>query len=177
MRRVVPILVALLAAAATGCGSDGGTTTTTVTRTEPTPGGATTTTEPELSPAHMAKAERIDVGDLFFFKTPSGRIGCAVSSEPATLRCDTAFPTRFSHSGHTCEAGDYGQAFELTPSGPAKAICAGDTVLSAPDAHAIPYGRTWLLGPFMCISLRSGLSCHNGTGHGLALSLQAQRLT
>jgi hypothetical protein len=70
---------------------------------------------------------------------------------------------------------DYGQAFVLTRSGPAGAACAGDTVLLA-NARTIPYGKTWLLGPYSCTSRESGLSCRNPDGHGLALSLQAQKV-
>jgi hypothetical protein len=173
-RLPLPLLVLPLVVAA--CGSAGSKTTTqTVTTTEPS--GAETTppkTQRQRS-APREQGQRIDVGDFYFFEMPSKRIGCALSTDPTTLRCDTAFPTRFSQSGHTCQEGDYGQAFELRESGPAEAICAGDTVLSSTDAHTIPYGKTWLVGPFACTSRTSGLTCRKG-GHGLALSLQAQKL-
>jgi hypothetical protein len=170
------VIVLLLIA---GCGSGGGTTTVTTTETGPTDTtGATDTGATEAEPPPQdANGERIDVGNgIFMFEMPSKRIGCAVSSDPSTIRCDTAFQTRFSRSGHRCQFGDYGQAFEMRRSGAAKAICAGDTVLSAPDARTIPYGRTWLLGPYTCISRKSGLSCRNPDGHGIALSLQAQKV-
>jgi hypothetical protein len=180
MRRLtLPLLVLVLVAA--GCG---GSDTKTVTTTVRTPPAADTTPTP---PPHkdpndsyplpkQESAERIYVGDSFFLQMPSKHIGCAVTSDPTSLRCDTTFPTRFSHTGHTCQAGDYGQAFELRDSGRAEAICAGDTVLSAPGARKFPYGKTWLLGPFICISRQSGLACRNSDGHGFALSLQAQKL-
>lgn len=174
---LLPLLVVLVVAA--GCGSGSDTTTVTTTVPEPPAGDPSTTdtdgaeTEP---PPQAENGERIDIGESLFFHTPTGRIGCAVTKDPTTLRCDTAFQTRFSRSGHRCEFGDYGQAFELRRSGAARAICAGDTVLSANDARTIPYGKTWLLGPYTCISRKSGLSCRNPEGHGLALSLQAQKV-
>jgi hypothetical protein len=177
-------LVLLLVPIIAGCGGGGDTTTVTVPADDrPTPapdtsgGDAGNGADETKPPAPPENGERIDVGDSpYFFVMPSKHIGCAVTSDPTSLRCDTTFPTRFSHTGHTCQAGDYGQAFELRDSGRAEAICAGDTVLSAPGARKFPYGKTWLLGPFICISRQSGLACRNSGGHGLALSLQAQKL-
>jgi hypothetical protein len=177
VRRLAPLAVVLLLLG--GCGG-GDTTTVTTTETGPPPTENTDTTGTgaiETAPRSQAgNGERIDIGTSFFFEMPSKRIGCAVTTGPATLRCDTAFATRFSRSGHRCEFGDYGQAFALRRSGAARAICAGDTVLSAPDARTIPYGKTWLLGPYTCISRKSGLACSNPDGHGIALSLQAQKV-
>ena len=172
----------MLVSLAAGCG---GSDTKTVTTTEPAPPAADTTptgptkTDPNDSRPlpKQEKAERIYVGDSFFFQMPSKHIGCAVTNNPSTLRCDTTFPTRFGRTGHTCEAGDYGQAFEVHDTGRASAICAGDTVLSAPDARTFRYGKNWRLGPsFICISRESGLACRNSDGHGFSLSLQAQKL-
>jgi hypothetical protein len=175
MRRLVlPLLILGLAA---GCGSGSGSTTT-VTQTEPptatdtTKTGATET-EP---PPQEENGERIDVGTFLAFEMPSKRIGCAVTTDPTTLRCDTAFPTRFSRLGRTCDMGDYGQAFLMRRNGPARAICAGDTVLSATNSHTFAYGKTWLLGPYTCVSRKAGLSCRNPDGHGISLSLQAQKV-
>jgi hypothetical protein len=177
VRRLAALLV-LLPLLLPGCGSGG---TTTITTTEPGPPTTTDTTDTGATetepPPRDESGERIDVGDSYFLRTPSGRIGCAATTNPSTLRCDTAFPTRFSRSGRTCEFGDYGQAFVVRPHGAGKAICAGDTVLLSGNAsHTIPYGRTWLLGPYTCISRKSGLTCENGEGHGVALSLQAQKV-
>ena len=181
MRRAAFVLI--MPVAVVGCGSSGaGKTTITKTTTGATkpPAAAEGTHGGRLPKPSTLQADgagvRIDVGDFFTFEMPSKRIGCAVTTDPTTLRCDTAFPTRFSRTGHTCEAGDYGQAFLLRRSGPARAICAGDTVLSANDAQTIPYGKTWLLGPYSCTSRETGLSCKNPDGHGLSLSLQAQKV-
>ena len=172
MRRLAALL--LLLALFAGCGDSGGTTTVTTTETEPATGDTPGVTEPEPPPRD--EGERIDVGDFFAFETPSGRIGCAATTSPTTLRCDTAFPTSFSRSGRSCEFGDFGQAFLLRRSGAGKPICAGDTVLSASESRTIGYGETWLLGPYTCTSRKSGLSCRNDEGHGIALSVQSQRV-
>jgi uncharacterized protein DUF6636 len=176
-------LVALaVAMAAVGCGSDkksdtaANTTPSTSTLPEvkgepPTEKKAAT---PEPKPSKTGQA--VEVVDFLAFKTPSGKIGCAVTKDPTTLRCDTKYETSFSRSGHRCTEGDYGHSFEVLPSGAGKAICAGDTVLSATNARTIPYGKTWALGPFRCIARMTGLSCVNGAGHGFSLSVQSQRL-
>ena len=103
--------------------------------------------EAPAKPKPAPAGERIETGTSYFFVTPSGKIGCGVFRDPTTLRCDTKYETSFSRSGHTCTEGDYGHAFEVGESGAGKAICAGDTVLSATESHTIPYGKTWLLGP------------------------------
>ncbi|HKP92110.1 MAG TPA: DUF6636 domain-containing protein [Thermoleophilaceae bacterium] len=181
MRRLALLLI--LVPLVAGCGSGDETTTVTTTETGseevvPTDTGATDTgaTETEPPPPEEAKGERIEVGDLLYFEMPSKRIGCAATTSPTTLRCDTAFPTRFSRSGRTCEFGDFGQAFMLRRSGRGRPICAGDTVLSATDPRTIPYGSTWLLGPYSCTSRKTGLTCRNPEGHGIALSLEEQRV-
>jgi uncharacterized protein DUF6636 len=166
-----------------GCGSDkkpdtaAKTPPSTTTSTLPEVAGKTSTEKkasPEPKPARTGQA--VEVVDFLAFKTPSGKIGCAVTKDPTTLRCDTKYETSFSRSGHKCTEGDYGHSFEVLPSGNGMAICAGDTVLSATNSRTIPYGKTWMLGPFRCIAKTSGLSCVNGAGHGFSLSVQSQRL-
>jgi hypothetical protein len=176
--------LAALTVAVGACGSDEKSTTaaktppsTTSTGTLPEVKGKSSTTRtstPTPKPAQTGKP--VQVVDFLAFKTPSGKVGCAVTKDPTTLRCDTTYETSFSRSGHRCTEGDYGHSFEVLPSGAGKAICAGDTVLSATNAKTIPYGTTWALGPFRCIARTSGLSCVNGAGHGFSLSVQSQRL-
>jgi hypothetical protein len=180
VRRLLPVVAALLLVA--GCGGGDQTTTVTTTAPEPPAGDATPTGPTDTGaneaepPPQEPRGDRIDIGTFYAFEMPSKRIGCAVTTDPTTLRCDTAFPTRFSRARRTCEFGDFGQAFLLRRSGAARPICAGDTVLSATDSHAFPYGKTWLLGPYSCISRKTGLSCRNPEGHGMSLSLEAQKV-
>jgi uncharacterized protein DUF6636 len=181
MWRIAPCLAALVLVA--GCGSDekksttGAKAPTSSTGTlPPVQGKASKKKNGGAKPQAVRSGERIQTGTSFFFETPSGKVGCGVFLDPTSLRCDTMYETSFSRSGHTCTEGDYGHAFQVFPTGNGKAICAGDTVASATDSHTIPYGKTWLLGPFSCTARQSGLTCSNGQGHGFALSVESQRL-
>ena len=180
MWRLIAALAALALVA--GCGgsdkkqSTASTPSKTSTGTLPSVASSGKTKRARAKPKAAPAGERIATGTSYFFATPSGKIGCGVFRDPTTLRCDTKYETSFSRSGHTCTEGDYGHAFEVGESGAGKAICAGDTVLSATDTHTIPYGRTWLLGPFSCTSRTTGLTCRNGQGHGLSLSKEKQAL-
>ena len=181
MWRLIAGLAALVLVV--GCGSDKKSDSA----AGPTPGTTSTGTLPSIQgkggekgkPEANKKApagDRIATGTSYFFVTPSEKIGCGVFRDPTTLRCDTKYETSFSRSGHTCQEGDYGHAFQVSESGAGEAICAGDTVLSATEKHTIPYGKTWLLGPFSCTAEQSGLTCRNGGGHGFKLSVQSQKL-
>ena len=139
----------------------------------PPPSKKVTTTK---APPPAPNGNVIQVKSYLAFKNPTGKIGCAYTKSPTTLRCDTAFPTRFSHMGHKCTGGIYGQAFEVSPSGKSRAVCAGDTVLSASSMRTIPYGHAWTIGPYACTSQTSSLTCTNGAGHGVRLSLKQQLL-
>jgi hypothetical protein len=180
MWRLTAGLAALVFVA--GCGSDKKSdtaaktppTTTSTGTLPPVQGKKSKKLTPKPKPA--PSGETIQTGNFYFFTTPSGKIGCAVTNAPDTLRCDTKYETSFSRSGHKCSEGDYGHSFQVNPTGAGEAICAGDTVFGATNAHTIPYGKTWLLGPFSCNAQQSGLSCRNGAGHGFALSVQSQRL-
>jgi hypothetical protein len=185
------LLAGFLAAAAltlAGCGSGSSDHAATKPRSATGPKTATipevqggsskkggTSTESKTPPP-AANGEVIKAGNFLAFRTPSGKLGCAYTKDPTTLRCDTAYPTRFSRSGHHCTEGDYGHSFQMSPGGRSGAICAGDTVLSATNARTIPYGHTWTIGPYGCTSQTSSLTCTNGQGHGWRLSLQEQRL-
>jgi hypothetical protein len=179
--------LAALTVAVGACGSDEKSTTaaktpppTTSTGTLPEVKGRSSSKEKvaagRADPEPSKTGDPVQVVDFLAFKTPSGKVGCAVTKDPTTLRCDTTYETSFSRSGHRCTEGDYGHSFEVLPTGAGKAICAGDTVLSATNAKTIPYGKTWLLGPFRCIARTTGLSCVNGANHGFSLSVESQRL-
>lgn len=186
MSRLAACLAALvLVLVLPGCGSSGkksssasGTpTTTSAGGTLPPVQGKGVHRKPAVKPPKPPSGgTSVKVVDFLAFQTPSGKVGCAVTRAPDTLRCDTRYATSFSRSGHKCTEGDYGQSFEVLPGGAGKAICAGDTVLGAANAKTIPYGTTWRLGPFTCTAQQSGLTCQNGAGHGFALSVQSQRL-
>jgi Family of unknown function (DUF6636) len=179
MWRLVAVLAAALLLMA-GCGSDSDKKPSTAAA----PPTTSTGTLPSVQGKHGKKGQeakriapagdRIDTGASYFFMTPSKKIGCGFFRDPTTLRCDTNYETSFSRSGHKCTEGDYGHAFQVDASGAGKAICAGDTVMSATEQHTIPYGKTWRLGPFSCSAETSGLTCRSGGGHGFSLSVQSQ---
>ena len=64
----------------------------------------------------------------------------------------------------------------MSPNGRSRAICAGDTTLSATNAKTISYGRSWTIGPYNCASKTTALTCTNGAGHGWRLSREQQLL-
>lgn len=114
------------------------------------------------------------------FRTPSNNIHCMVEPllEPGDaplLRCDVmqrdnADPPMPAD----CDA-DWGTAFYVTGRDePGARMCAGDTVKGT--APVLPYGGRWRGAGFECLSETSGLTCHNGSGHGFSLSRRVQRL-
>ena len=112
---------------------------------------------------------------LTSFQTPSKNIGCIGGTFDGRqfLRCDigrTRVPAPPRPS--TCDA-DYGNAFEMSPSGRAHRICHGDTALGGP--RVLGYGRSIRIGAFSCTSRQTGLTCRNRAGHGWFLS--AGRIT
>jgi hypothetical protein len=111
----------------------------------------------------------------FWFQTPSKKIACA--GDARSIRCDTAFPTRFAAKKYKpkgCNF-DWGPAFEMGVRGPARLGCVSDTVLNH-NAQVLAYGKTRTFGKFTCTSSTSGLRCQNRAGHGWFLSRQRQLL-
>jgi hypothetical protein len=108
--------------------------------------------------------------------TPSGNIGCIAAG--GVLRCDVRVsrapvPPRPA----SCEF-DWGNAFEMTPRGRARRLCASDTALPGRGTghRVLAYGRSRRIGPFRCASARVGLTCRNRAGHGWFLSRERIRL-
>jgi hypothetical protein len=69
--------------------------------------------------------------------------------------------------------------FELGRTTRGRVTCSGG-ILYSPDTqrpvyHRLAYGATWRHGGFTCTSARTGLTCHNGRGHGLFLSRESWR--
>ena len=104
-----------------------------------------------------------------FFQTPSHNIGCAYASSPASLRCDIRTGLKPPPSKPKGCQNDWTFGYSVNATGPARKVCAGDTVFS-PTAKVIRYGTTWRSGPFSCKSSTSGLRCKNRSDHGFFLS-------
>ena len=105
------------------------------------------------------------------FVTPSGNIGCI--GDAREVRCDIR---QTSATGpkrpKSCDL-DWGDAYRLGPTGRARGVCHGDTVLPTPGdgTRVIAYGTTIRLSPNLrCASRRTGLTCSNNAGHGFKLS-------
>jgi hypothetical protein len=106
------------------------------------------------------------------FRTPSRHIYCIYTSQPAFLRCDVNFKTRFRHKPASCEF-DWGRSVGVSETGRARVLCVSDSAYS-PHARVIAYGTTRRFGPFTCASRRTGLTCRNGKRHGFMLSVAQQ---
>jgi hypothetical protein len=107
------------------------------------------------------------------FRTPSSNIGCVYAPArevmAANLRCDILSglkPAPRKPQGCTL---DWKYGYQLSPTGPARTVCAGDTAVDR-RAKAIPYGGRWAAGGFACVVRKTGLRCHNRSGHGFFLS-------
>ena len=114
---------------------------------------------------------------LRLFQSPSGNIGCAMTSDElgVDVRCDigvrswTAPPKPAS-----CDL-DWGQGVFVAGHGKAGYVCAGDTTLH--QGGRLAYGKSIGLGHLRCTSRTSGVTCTNRSdGHGFTLSRQRVRL-
>lgn len=112
--------------------------------------------------------------DTDWFISPSGNIGCMMDA--GFVRCDIserdwAPPPRpadcYSQTG-------FGQGISLDTWGPARFVCAGDTVMGT--GAPLPYGQFHANGGVSCNSEPSGMRCSNSDGHGFTLSRQGYTL-
>jgi hypothetical protein len=110
---------------------------------------------------------------LISFRTPSGNIGCVFASGdgPTSLRCDIRSRLRPRPAKPRNCGLDWGDSYTLEVRGRAVLTCHGDTAI-IPHARVLRYGRTWKRAGFVCRSRRTGLRCHNASGHGFFMSRQ-----
>jgi hypothetical protein len=129
---------------------------------------ATTSTIPASTPAKVV--------NLSAFRTPSGNIGCELLGGVA--RCDIGKrdwspPARPASCPNIV---DFGQGLEVSGSATARFVCAGDTA-SDPSSPVLAYGSGSAVGPFLCVSRETGLTCTDRTSaHGFFLSIQSYRI-
>jgi hypothetical protein len=114
---------------------------------------------------------------LRLFQSPSGNIGCAMSSGAGSVqaRCDIArrlwTPPRRPAS---CPL-DFGQGVFVGQTGRGRYTCAGDTVLH--QGSHLGFQQSITLGRLRCTSRVTGVSCTNrSTGHGFTISRERVRL-
>ncbi len=106
------------------------------------------------------------------FRTPSGNIGCYYTSNRDlrdTLRCDIRSGLRPAPARPRSCTLDWGDSYELAPTGRTRLTCHGDTAID-PTARVLRYGTRWSRGGFTCTSRKAGLRCRNRSGHGFFLS-------
>ncbi len=180
MRTIVGSLaVGCIAATLAGCGRSTTTviknrTVTEGTSTEST--AAVTTSSTTTSTAPVPSEPPTSFVHEETFQSPTGNIGCSMIGGIA--RCDIGKrdwspPPRPS----SCPSiTDYGQGLEVSRSGPARVVCAGDTARD-PSAPRLQYGTASQVGDFICVSRTSGVTCTDRfDGHGFLISIQSYRL-
>lgn len=107
--------------------------------------------------------------DLVQFSSPSGNIGCALSS--AGARCDIAERSWEPPAKPESCSADWGQGLTVTGE-TATFVCAGDSVLGSKTELA--YGKTLQRGDYSCLSEKDGMRCENTkTGHGFSVARAA----
>jgi hypothetical protein len=120
----------------------------------------------------LALAGSAEAATVIQFRTPSANIGCAYASglgPRPSLRCDILSglkPAPAKPRG--CDL-DWGFGYELSPTGRAQTVCAGDTAVDR-RAKVLRYGQKWSRSGFTCVSRAAGLRCTNRSGHGFFLS-------
>jgi hypothetical protein len=114
--------------------------------------------------------------------SPSGNIKCLfVPGPPSTLLCTIGHASYSKKLQASCLAAaslDW-HGFSLTATGKGSTVCSGG-ILYNPDTQrptytTLAYGHTWRHGAFTCTSRVTGVTCHNGAGHGLFVSRQSWR--
>jgi hypothetical protein len=112
------------------------------------------------------------------FRSPSGNIECFVVH--GTLRCSLIHTDYGARLQAHCVAPptqlDW-HGWELGARTKGTVTCTGgilyDPETERPAFAALPYGSSWHRGAFTCRSRTTGVTCRNGSGHGLFLSRQA----
>lgn len=109
-----------------------------------------------------------------FFQSPSGDIGCVISDED--VRCDVQNST-FEPPPKPADCDlDWGSALVVQPDKRGEFLCHGDAAMNA-SAEKLEYGHSTRLGPFVCGSSQSGMTCtHEPSDHGFTVSKASYRL-
>jgi len=120
----------------------------------------------------LATAGAASAATSITFKTPTGNIGCAFNSGGGlgpSLRCDIRSGIRPKPPRPRVCSHDWGFSYSMAPTGTARPLCVGDTVIR-PTAKVLGYGKTWSRAGLTCTSRAAGLRCTNTSGHGFFLS-------
>jgi hypothetical protein len=129
---------------------------------------------PSAHPGQAPSAAPQPPGGEVTFQTPSGNIGCLVTTEHALcgIREFTYSPPP---QPADCDLPGWGHTIGVEATGSGDFVCA-DSLLAGPDAQVLAYGRGVLVGPFACGSSSDGLTCANrDTRHGFFISRDQAR--
>ena len=168
-------VTALVACSGSGSGKKAApTTTTTAVETTVGAGAPKATTGGGTASSEATTTTRGPELALTSFRTPSGNIGCMLSS--GGVRCDIGQSTYTpSPKPPACQL-DWGGALEVTDQGPGHFICHGDTVTD-PSAPALAYGARARQGSVVCVSEQAGITCTNEAGgHGFFISRDSYKI-
>lgn len=180
LRVLAPLTILALALGVLGCGSDTETVTQTQVSTITDAGTTDTvdrtvtdeTTDTEQTTTTTSPAPPADSFPVFI--SPSGNIGCQMDAK--NVRCDIREAEFAEPAAPSNCPLDYGDSVGVRLSGPGFFVCHGDTAVD-PGAPQLAYGESTGIGPFVCQSAESGISCTNtDTGNGFTLSRQAADL-
>jgi len=117
------------------------------------------------TPAFAIDFQPNDQGQIEF-TTPTNNIGCIYTPEGGT---STYYPTG---GGPELQCDRVEPAYVravLGPKGSATIITNVGDASCCSTVQVFPYGETWEMGPFMCASDTSGLTCARGP-HGFKMS-------
>jgi hypothetical protein len=124
---------------------------------QPAPETEPVTTDPATTEA--------PVDDVVAFSSPSGNIGCTLSSEGA--RCDIAERAWDPPAAPDSCTQEWGRGLLVGPDGPAF-VCTSESVLGA--GEVLDYGEVLTRGDFTCVSEQDGMRCTSTTGAGFVLA-------
>ena len=113
--------------------------------------------------------------ELVFFRSPTGNINCLIATGSyAEVRCDlTELVPSFTRRPDDCDL-DWGDSFVVADGADKGGLsCHGDTVRD-PGAAVLDYGHSIEVGPFVCNSAKTGMTCTNALGHGFSVARAKQ---
>jgi hypothetical protein len=109
--------------------------------------------------------------------TPSRNIAC-VDTGPSLI-CHVGRASYSASLQHRCSSPPTSldwHGFELRARGKGQIVCSGGVLVMGTVRYTtLAYGKTWRHGSYACTSRFAGLTCTNGTGHGLFISRASWR--
>ena len=136
----------------------------------PSPSPSPSPSQTTAAPAASAPAASPSAGEMRYFRTPTGNIGCGVS--PTSAACDLTEKTWSPPpKPESCEF-DWANGVYLraTPAPEAALTCASDTVFNS-EAPVLAYGSSITAGTITCESRSDGVRCRDSaSGKGFFVS-------